>query len=144
MTPEIFVPIIVAIITVGGGGSIWQWLKSRKEAPITKRDADIAAMRSVDEMRQAFTGDVVAQYNAQRAENKETREQLVEMKETLAGALERLGTLEEHTLHQDKTIRNLGQIIDTWVAWGEDIVKRWNIIRMQDRPPDMPAVKRHQ
>lgn len=144
MTPEIFVPIIIAIIGLGGGGSIWGWLKSRKEAPITKRDADIAAMRSVDEMRQAFTDDVVEQYKAQRVENQETRVQMKELRKTLGGVTDRLATLEEHTLHQDKTIRNLGKVIDTWVAWGEDIVKRWNVIRMQDRPPDMPTVKRNQ
>lgn len=141
--PEVFVPIIVALISLGGGGSIVQWLKARKEAPVAQRAASIAEFQTVDEMRQALTDDIVEQYTRQKNENADMRKQLTDMQASLEDLTGRLSNIEQHTIQQDRTIRNLRDAINTWVAWGEDIVRRWGVLRLRDEPPDMPNVRIH-
>lgn len=130
---ETSVALILGVLGVLGGGGVWTYLQSRKEAPIKKRDADIAAADQSVQMALSVA-------TAARDANADLRNDLNterEARQTLAGRVE---GLETHVREQDRTIRGLREALRVLSDWADDVVANWHIIRLEDAPPKKPSV----
>lgn len=133
MTQEQITTIIVAVLALLGGGGFWGYRQSRKEAPIKKRDADIAAADQSVQMALAVA-------TAAREDNATLREDLNKERgerQTLAG---RVDELAKHIREQDRTISGLREALRVLSLGWDDLIQRWHILRLDDRPPPKPAV----
>lgn len=133
MIPEVVVPVIVAVLALLGGTGFWGYKQSRKEAPIKKEEADIAAADKTVQMALAVA-------TAAREDNASLREDLNKERgerQTLAGRVE---SLETRIREQDRTIGWLRELVAAFSAGWDDLVTRWEIHRQSDAPPPKPTV----
>lgn len=134
MTPGDFVlPIILAVLGFLGSAGFWGYRQSRKEAPVKKRDADIAAADQSVQMALAVA-------TAAREDNASLRVDLNterEARQTLAGRVE---GLETHVREQDRTIRGLRDVVRVLSDWADDVIANWHTLRLEDVPPKKPLV----
>lgn len=133
MTPELVVPLILGFLTLLGSGGIWTYRQSRKEAPIRKRDADIAAADQSVQMALAVA-------TAAREDNISLRKDLDKERgerQTLAG---RVDELANHIREQDRTISGLREALRVLSIGWDDLIQRWHVLRLEDRPPPKPSV----
>lgn len=126
-------PIIVALLAALGGTGFWGYRQSRKEAPIRQRDADIAAADQSVQMALAVA-------TAAREDNISLREDLNKERgerQTLAGRVE---GLETHVREQDRTISGLREALRVLSNGWDDLIQRWHVLRLDDRPPPKPSI----
>lgn len=134
MTPDLFIPIIVGILGLLGGTGFWGYRQSRKEAPVKKRDADIAIADKSVQMALAVA-------TAAREDNATLRKSVAEERTQRETLTTRVDGLETHIREQDRTIRNLRDTVRVFTDWANDIVTRWNVIRLQTEPPQLPRTR---
>ena len=131
MNEAITVGLITGILGVLGGAGFWGYMASRKEAPIKKRDADIAAAHQSQQMALAVADDLREDVNRLRGELGVEREE----RQKLSG---RVQGLETHIRELNGTIRSLREAILAFRDARDDITRRWAEIRLQDEAPPMP------
>jgi chromosome segregation ATPase len=131
MNEAITVGLITGILGVLGGAGFWGYMASRKEAPIKKRDADIAAAHQSQQMALAVADDLREDVNRLRGELGVEREE----RQKLSG---RVQGLETHIRELNGTIRSLREAIRAFRDAWDDITRRWAEIRLQDEAPPMP------
>ena len=130
---DLVLPIILALLAALGGTGFWGYRQSRKEAPVKKRDADIAAADQSVQMALAVA-------TAAREDNATLRVDLNterEARQVLAGRVE---GLETHVREQDRTIGRLRDAVGVLSTWADDVIARWQTIRLNDAPPKKPSV----
>lgn len=130
---DFVLPIILALLTLLGGTGFWGYRQSRKEAPVKKRDADIAAADKSVQMALAVA-------TAARADNASLREDLNKERgerQTLAG---RVDGLENHIREQNRTIQNLREALRIFSTGWDELVSRWQALRQDEHPPPKPTV----
>lgn len=130
---DFVLPIILALLTLLGGTGFWGYRQSRKEAPVKKRDADIAAADKSVQMALAVA-------TAARADNASLREDLNKERgerQTLAG---RVDGLENHIREQNRTIQNLREALRIFSTGWDELVSRWQSLRQDEHPPPKPTV----
>lgn len=134
MSETAIVSIILGILTLLGSGGVWGYRQFKKEAPVKKRDADIAVAEKSQQMAMAIADDLREDYTRLREDLNTEREH----RQNLSGRVDELAT---HIREQDRTIRHLRDAIRVLTEWGNDIVARWNILRMNQEPPPMPNIR---
>lgn len=134
MSETAIVSIILGILGLLGGGGFWGYRQFKKEAPIKKRDADIAVAEKSQQMAMAIADDLRGDYTRLRADLNIEREQ----RQQLTG---RVDGLETHIRELNGTIRHLRDAVRLLTDWGNDIVTRWDVIRLQSKPPKMPHIR---
>lgn len=133
MSEQALVTLGVAVLSLLGGAGFWGWMTSRKEAPIKKRDADVAVAHTSQQMALAIAedlrldvgrlrGDVDAERKARESLGTEVQE-LRQRVEAQAGTIDRLR-------------RAVRAFQDAW----EYITTNWQIVRLQDNPPQQPRI----
>jgi hypothetical protein len=133
MSEQTLVTLGVAVLSLLGGAGFWGWLTSRKEAPIKKRDADVAVAHTSQQMALAIAedlrldvgrlrGDVDAERKARESLGTEVQE-LRQRVEAQAGTIDRLR-------------RAVRAFQDAW----EYITTNWQVVRLQDSPPQQPRI----
>ncbi|MGP5162553.1 hypothetical protein [Arthrobacter rhombi] len=134
MSETAIVSIILGILGLLGGGGFWGYRQFKKEAPVKKRDADIAVAEKSQQMAMAIADDLRGDYTRLRADLNVEREQ----RQQLTG---RVDGLETHIRELNGTIRHLRDAVRLLSIWGNDIVTRWNVVRLQKEPPPMPHIR---
>jgi len=133
MSPEAIITGIVTILVAVLGGGFWQYRQSRKEAPVKKKDADLAAAKTAQQMALDIADDLREDVARFREELNTEREE----RNKLSG---RVDSLETHIREQDKTIRRLRDAIRIFTAAWDDLTHRWDFYRKSDHPPARPNI----
>lgn len=133
MTSDVVLPIILGVLTVLGGTGFWGYRQSRKEAPVKKRDADIAAADQSVQMALAVA-------TAARDDNAALRADLNTEREARQKLSGRVEGLETHVREQDRTIRGLREVVRVLSDWADDVIANWHTIRLEEMPPKKPGV----
>lgn len=125
--------VVGGILTIVSGAGFWQYLTHRKDEPVRRRDADIAAAHVSQQMALA-----VAEANRQTAEsnrqdNSDLRKDLDRVRQDLAEESRRSDRLEQRLNWQ----AHVNQILRAWI---EDIVLRWEELRHKATPPAQPRL----
>lgn len=131
MSPELYVSLIVALLGVLGGGGIWTYRQSRKEAPIRVEEAEIAAADKTVQMALAVA---TAARDAQIQLGKDLDKERT-AREMLAGQFK---ALETHVREQDRTISGLREVVRAFSSAWDDLSVHWDTVRQRDRPPPKP------
>ena len=131
---DLVLPIILALLAALGGTGFWGYRQSRKEAPVKKRDADIAAADQSVQMALAVA-------TAAREDNASLRVDLNAEREARQKLSGRVEGLETHVREQDRTIRSQREGLRIFSAAWDDLVARWPTIRLNDSAPAKPGVR---
>lgn len=136
MTPEVVVPLILGFLGLLGSGGVWTYRLSRKEAPIKKEEADIAAADKTVQMALAVAtaareGQV--QLTADLAKERGERQ-------TLSG---RVDELSSQVREQNRTISRLREALSTFSNAWDDMTTTWATLRLSEDPPPRPTTKTH-
>lgn len=134
MSETAIVSIILGILTLLGSGGVWGYRQFKKEAPVKKRDADIAVAEKSQQMAMAIADDLREDYTRLREDLNTERD----ARQALTG---RVDGLETHIRELNGTIRHLREAVRVLTVWGNDIVARWAVIRMHQEPPPMPHIR---
>jgi len=133
MSEGSIIAIIVALLGVVGGGGYWGYKQYSKEAPVKKRDADIAVAEKSQQMAMAIADDLREDYTRLRGDLNTEREERTK----LSG---RVDSLETHIREQDKTIRRLRDAVRLFTAVWDDLTSRWAHYRQSEHPPPRPNI----
>lgn len=133
MSEGSIIAIIVALLGVVGGGGYWGYRQFSKEAPVKKRDADIAVAEKSQQMAMAIADDLREDYTRLRTDLNAEREE----RQKLTG---RVDSLETHIREQDKTIRTLRDAVRLFTAAWDDLTSRWQHYRQSEHPPPRPNI----
>lgn len=134
MSETAIVTLIVAILGALGSGGIWGYRQFKKEAPVKKRDADIAVAEKSQQMAMAIADDLREDYTRLREDLNTERE----ARQQLTGRLE---GLETHVRELNGTIRTLRDAVRIFSAAWDDLVHRWHEHRLADTPPPRPRIQ---
>lgn len=131
MSESSIVSIIGALFVLLGGAGFWGFLQNRKEAPIKKRDADVAAAHVSQQMALAVADDLRTDVGRLREDlNHEREERKREVRE-----------LRQTVELQNDTIASLRRAVRAFRdAWAE-ITANWADIRLRDTPPVAPYIQ---
>lgn len=133
MSEGSIIAIIVALLGVVGGGGYWGYKQFSKEAPVKKRDADIAVAEKSQQMAMAIADDLREDYTRLRTDLNVEREQI----QKLTG---RVDSLETQVREQNRTIQALREAIRVFNAAWDDLTHRWQHYRQAEHPPPRPRV----
>lgn len=133
MSEGSIIAIIVALLGIVGGGGYWGYKQFSKEAPVKKRDADIAVAEKSQQMAMAIADDLREDYTRLRTDLNAEREERTK----LSG---RVDSLETHIREQDRTIRSLRDAVRLFTAAWDDLTNRWDHYRQAEHPPPRPHV----
>lgn len=133
MSETSIVAIIVAVLAILGGGGFWGYRQFSREAPVRKRDADIAVAEKSQQMALAVADDLREDYTRLRTDLNAEREE----RQKLTG---RVDSLETHIREQDKTIRTLRDAVRLFTAAWDDLTNRWQHYRQSEHPPPRPNI----
>lgn len=133
MSETSIVAIIVAVLAILGGGGFWGYRQFAKEAPVRKRDVDIAVAEKSQQMALAVADDLREDYTRLRTDLNAEREE----RQKLTG---RVDSLETHIREQDKTIRTLRDAVRLFTAAWDDLTSRWQHYRQSEHPPPRPNI----
>lgn len=133
MSEGSIIAIIVALLGVVGGGGYWGYKQFSKEAPVKKRDADIAVAEKSQQMAMAIADDLREDYTRLRTDLNAEREERTK----LSG---RVDSLETHIREQDRTIQVLREAVRLFTAAWDDLTNRWHHYRQSENPPPRPHV----
>jgi hypothetical protein len=133
MSESTIAVIIGGILAVLGGAGFWTYMSHRKDAPIKKRDADIAAAHISQQMALANAEDLRVDLGRVREEVKEERT----AREALSTRFE---ALQKTVNEQADTISSLRRVIrifnDAWAS----LEANWQILRLQETAPSKPYI----
>lgn len=124
LSPENYVTIIVAVIVLAGSGGIWQYKQSRKEAPVKKEQADIAAASTTVQMALSVA-------TAAKAHSEGLGKEMGELKGRVDG-------LERQVREQEHTISSLREVVRAFSSAWDDLIANWDTVRHRDKPPTKP------
>lgn len=131
MSETSIVAIIGALFALLGGAGFWGFLQNRKEAPIKKRDADVAAAHTSQQMALAVADDLRTDVGRLRDDLNAEREE----------RKREVGELRQKVEAQADTIQNLRRAVRAFKdAWAE-ITANWSVVRLQDTPPVAPYIQ---
>lgn len=133
LVSDALVPIIVAVLAILGGTGYWGYRQSRKEAPVKKRDADLAAAEKSQQMALAVAGDLRTDLIRLRADLDAERA----ARGTLSDRVDELG---KRINEQSGTIRALREGLRMWANAWDNLVRNWDTLRLLDQPPEQPKV----
>lgn len=126
MSEQTVVTIVVALLSLLGGAGFWGYMSSRKEAPIKKRDADVAVAHQSQQMALAIAEDLREDVGRIRSELNEERE----ARKALAARVDK----------QDHTIQGLRAVVRAFREAWADLTANWHTIRLQETPPPEPRL----
>lgn len=130
------VTVIASVLTgLGGGGGLVAFMKMKKEAPVTQKEAEISYAEKSQQMALAVA-------KAAQADNARLRKEMSGYRDDLAGLGARVESLEKDNRDQARTIRILRDTVRILSAWADDIVSRWSVIRLETDPPRLPNLPR--
>lgn len=130
---ETSVALILGVLGVLGGGGVWTYLQSRKDAPVKKRDADIAAADQSVQMALSVASDLREDVGRLRSELGTERSERIQ----LSGRVEELSAQLAASNRITEKVRNAFHELS---AWADDVIAKWHIIRLEDAPPKKPGV----
>jgi len=133
MSEASIVTIIIAVLGVLGGGGYWGYSQFSKEAPVKKRDADIAVAEKSQQMALKVAEDMRKDVERLRADREQDRERL----QTLTG---RVDSLEGQIREQNRTIQALREALRLFNAAWDDLTQRWHHHRQSEHPPARPHI----
>ena len=136
MTPEAVLSIILGTLGFLGSAGFWGYKQSRKEAPIKKRDADVAAASSVQQMAMAIADDMRTDIDRLRTDLTAEREERKKLEGRLEGVVEDLR-------QRDITIRLTREALQAFSYAWDALATNWQSIRQSDRPPEKPIANIH-
>lgn len=117
-------PIILGLLTILGGTGFWGYKQSRKDAPIKKQEAEIAAADKTVQMALAVA-------TAAKAHSEGVGKEMGELKGRVDG-------LERQVREQEHTISGLREVVRAFSSAWDDLTARWETLRQQDKPPPKP------
>lgn len=130
MSEPTVVAIVVALFGLLGGAGFWGFLQNRKEAPIKKRDADVAAAHVSQQMALAVADDLRTDVGRLRTDLNTEREE----------RKREVGELRQKVEVQAETIVTLRRAVRAFRdAWG-DITANWPEVRLQATAPREPYI----
>lgn len=131
MTAELFVPILLALITALGGTGFWGYRQFRREAPVHKAEAEVAIAEKSQQMALAIAkrldGDVET-LKTDLATERAAREHL-------SGRVDEQGRM---LREQERTISGLREVVRAFSAAWDDLTTNWEIVRQRPIPPAKP------
>ena len=136
MTPDLVLPIILGLLAVLGGTGFWGYKQSRKEAPIKKRDADLAVAETSQQMALAVA-------IAAREDNITLRADLDKERGALQVLSGRVDELSTQVREHNRTISRLREALSTLSNAWDEMAEQWATLRLSDEPPPKPTVKTH-
>jgi uncharacterized coiled-coil protein SlyX len=107
-----------------GSAGFWGYKQSRKEAPIKKEQADIAAASTTVQMALSVA-------TAAKAHSEGLGKEMGELKGRVDG-------LERQVREQEHTISSLREVVRAFSSAWDDLTARWETLRQQDQPPPKP------
>lgn len=128
------VSVILGILTLLGGGGFWTYRQFKKEAPVKKRDADIAVAEKSQQMAMAIADDLREDYTRLREDLNVERE----ARQKLAG---RLDGLESHIRELNGTVRVLREALRVFNAAWDDLEHRWHEYRLSEKAKTRPHIQ---
>lgn len=142
MTETAVIAIIVAVIGIFGGAGLWQFLIHRQERPVKKRDADIAAAHTSQQMALASANDARESAEYFRAEVELIRNALLEERDK---RLELDRRFREQSAKHDRESAQLRVRVESLVqsfqilsdAW-DRLEANWHTVRTRESPPVRP------
>lgn len=140
MSSEVILTIITGVLAIIGGAGFWGYLQSRKEAPISRRAADLAVAEKSQQMSMLVADDLREDYTRLRADlNTERGERIA-----LAGRVDELGNhireQDKMIREQDTTIRTLRDVLRAFSTGWENLIRDWDTIRLSATPPRKPLM----
>lgn len=140
MSEQSVVTVVVALFALLGGAGFWGYLSSRKEAPIKKRDADVAAAHTSQQMALSVAEDLRTDVDRLRADVTQERSAREELGRQLDIESRERRNLSNRVEEQGATIHNLRAALrafkDAWL----DLNTNWQVIRLQEDPPPEPRI----
>ncbi|CAN7465540.1 hypothetical protein LJR013_003185 [Pseudarthrobacter oxydans] len=133
MSEQTVVALVVALIAALGGAGFWGYMANRKEAPIKKRDADVAAAHVSQQMALAVADDLRTDVTRLRADVDLERKE----RETLGGEVRELRAKVEA---QADTIQSLRRAVRAFRDAWANLTANWHILRLQDTAPQQPYI----
>lgn len=132
MTPDILIPVMVAFLGILGGGGLWNYIISRRGAPVVKQEADMAVAEKSQQMAMVIAERLDKDYTSVRAD--------LTLAQTAIVALgEQVKALEAQTREQDRTIGILRRAVQAFSDAWDDLVQHWDRYRLSDTPPTRPT-----
>lgn len=133
MTETTITVIIGGLLAVLGGAGFWTYMSHRTDAPIKKRDADVAAAHVSQQMAIANAEELRKDVDRIRGDLNHEREQREELST-------RFEALQTKVNEQADTISSLRRIIrifnDAWAS----LEANWQILRLQETAPSKPYI----
>lgn len=140
MSNEVILTTITGVLALVGGAGFWGYLQSRKEAPISRRTADLAVAEKSQQMSMHLADDLREDYTRLRADLNTERGE----RQALAGRVDELGKhireQDRMIRAQDQTIRTLRDVVRAFSEGWEHIIKEWAIVRLSEFPPEKPLL----
>ena len=133
MSEASIVAIILGVLGLLGGGGFWGYKQFSKEAPVKKRDADIAVAEKSQQMALTVAEAMRKDVERLRADREQDRERL----QTLTG---RVDSLENQIREQNRTIQKLREAVRLFHAAWDDLTQRWHVLRQSEHPPTRPHI----
>lgn len=130
MSEQTIVTIVVGLLSLLGGAGFWGYMTNRKEAPIKKRDADVAVAHQSQQMALAIAEDLREDVGRIRSELNEERE----ARKALALRVDK----------QESTIQGLRAAVRAFRDAWANLTANWQVIRLQDYPPAEPHITLHE
>jgi hypothetical protein len=126
MNETTLVALVVAVTGVLAGAGFWGYLSSRREAPIKKRDADVAVAHQSQQMALAIAEALRTDMTDIRAELKTERE----ARQALAARVDK----------QENTIQGLRAAVRAFREAWANLTYNWHVLRLQETAPPEPRV----
>lgn len=125
-------PIILGILGLVSGVGFWQYRISRKDAPVRKKEADMAVAEKSQQMAMAIAERLDIDYQSVRTD-------LTAALGAITSLQDELRTIQSHTQEQDRTISTLRRAVRSFSEAWDDLVLNWARYRMLDVPPQRPT-----
>jgi FtsZ-interacting cell division protein ZipA len=133
VSEQTVVTIVVALLSLLGGAGFWGYMSSRKEAPIKKRDADVAVAHTSQQMALAIAEDLREDVGRIRTELTDTRTELGIEREARQALARRVDA-------QESTIQGLRSAVRAFRDAWANLTANWAVIRLQETPPAEPHI----
>jgi hypothetical protein len=133
MSEQTIVTIVVGLLSLLGGAGFWGYMTNRKEAPIKKRDADIAVAHTSQQMALAIAEDLRLDVGRVRTELDAERTE----RENLGNEVRELRGIVES---QAGTIQSLRRVVQAFKDAWANLESNWQILRLQETAPQKPYI----
>ncbi|GAA0199469.1 hypothetical protein [Glutamicibacter creatinolyticus] len=119
MSETSIVTLALGLMTLLTGTGFWGFRQYKKEAPVKKRDADIAVAEKSQQMALAV------------AES---------LRKDMESLRERMDGMETKLEEQNQTIQKLREAVRLFHAAWDDLTQRWHVHRQSEYPPARPKI----